>query len=71
MLPAPLALSLSAANGAEITLHGASQFDETHVFNRTMQKFADLTAQYYDGPVKFVMHKNQEIGLERKTTSPT
>ena len=59
-----VALGATAA-AAEITLHGASQFDETHVFNRTMQKFADLATQYYGGPVKFVMHKNQEIGLEK------
>ena len=58
-------LSATGATAAPITLHGASQFDETHVFNRTMQKFADLTVQYYGQPVNFVMHKNQEIGLEK------
>ena len=58
-------LSATSVTAATITLHGASQFDETHVFNRTMQKFADLTVQYYGQPVNFVMHKNQEIGLEK------
>ena len=50
-----------------ITLHGASQFDETHAFTRLMRKFEALTKLYYTGPdkIEFVMHLNSELGLEK------
>ena len=51
---------------APITLNGASQFNEEHVFTRTMQRFADLVKQYYGRPVNFVMHLNSSLGLEKQ-----
>lgn len=48
-----------------ITLHGAVQFSDDHVFTRTLVKFADLTKKYYGKPVEFVLHRNSELGLEK------
>ena len=50
---------------AQITLHGASQFNDDHAFTKAMAKFADLTQQYWGKPIKFVLHKNSELGLEK------
>lgn len=59
------AAAMSAAN-AEITLIGASQFDENHAFTKTMRKFEELVkACYTDEPVVFEMHLNSELGLEK------
>jgi TRAP-type C4-dicarboxylate transport system substrate-binding protein len=51
---------------APITLNGASQFNDEHVFNRTMKRFQDLVVQYYGRPVNFVMHNNSSLGLEKQ-----
>src|SRR3954466_11820525 len=50
---------------AQITLHGASQFNDDHAFTKAMAKFADLTQQYWSKPINFVLHKNSELGLEK------
>ena len=50
-----------------ITLNGASQFNDDHVFNRTMTRFEELVKQYYTAqPVNFIMHKNSSLGLEKQ-----
>jgi len=60
------ALVLPAPAGAQtITLKGASQFDDSHSFNQTMLKFAELVQKYYGKPVNFVLHRNRELGLEK------
>ena len=62
------ALGLAEPAAAEtITLHGASQFDESHTFTRTLRKFEALTRAYYTGEheLEFVMHLNSELGLEK------
>ena len=65
-LAAGLALALGAAQAADpITLHGATQFDDNHAFNRTLLKFQELVAANYDGPIEFVLHRNSELGLEK------
>ena len=51
---------------APVTLNGASQFPDEHVFNRTMKRFQDLVLQYYGRPVNFVMHNNSSLGLEKQ-----
>lgn len=51
---------------APITLNGASQFPDEHVFNRTMKRFEELVKQYYGRPVNFVMHGNSALGLEKQ-----
>ena len=61
------AMSIGAAQSADITLHGASQFDENHPFTRLMRKFEQLVPLYNSGTetVEFVMHLNSELGLEK------
>ncbi len=49
----------------EITLRGASMFDENHAFTKTMRKFAELVDEYYDGDVKFDLRLNGELGVEK------
>src|SRR5215510_5133564 len=51
---------------APITLNGAVQFNDDHVFNRALVKFEELTKQYYGKPVNFVLHKNSALGLEKQ-----
>lgn len=60
-------MAASAAEAADITLHGASQFDESHPFTRLMRKFEQLTDLYNTSgkSVSFVMHLNSELGLEK------
>jgi len=60
-----LALSSSAYAQQAITLHGAVQFADDHVFTRSLVKFQELVVQYYGKPVNFVLHKNSELGLEK------
>lgn len=48
-----------------ITLTGASQFDEKHAFTRTLRKFEQLVKKYYGKPIKFELHLNSELGLEK------
>ncbi len=48
-----------------ITLHGAVQFNDEHAFNKTLLKFDELVNKYYGKPVKFVLHRNSELGLEK------
>jgi TRAP-type transport system periplasmic protein len=48
-----------------VTLVGASQFGEAHVYTRTLRKFESLVREYYAGPVKLEMYLNSELGLEK------
>lgn len=63
-------LALSVISGGavarEITLHGASQFDDNHAFNKTLLKFEELTKACYGKPIEFVLHRNSELGLEKE-----
>ena len=58
-------LGSSAPRAEDITLHGATQFDDNHAFNRTLLKFQELVEQYYGKPIEFVLHRNRELGLEK------
>jgi TRAP-type C4-dicarboxylate transport system substrate-binding protein len=59
-------VAICAPSGAQtITLHGAVQFNDEHVFNRALHKFEELTRKYYGKPVNFVLHRNSELGLEK------
>ena len=49
----------------EVTLRGASMFDDKHAFTKTMVKFGELVDQYYDGDVKFDLRLNGELGVEK------
>ena len=48
-----------------IVLKGASQFDESHAFTRTLRKFEALVVEYYGKPVTFELYLNSELGLEK------
>jgi TRAP-type transport system periplasmic protein len=51
---------------AQITLQGASQFNDDHAFTKAMVKFEELVKQYYGKPVNFTLHKNSSLGLEKQ-----
>ena len=65
MLAALQPASVRPASAQEITLHGASQFNDEHTFTRTLARFGELVNKYYGKPVNFVLHKNSELGLEK------
>lgn len=48
-----------------IELKGASQFDDTHSYNQTMLKFEEEVKKCYAKPIKFTLHRNRELGLEK------
>ena len=56
---------MTATYAQEVTLRGASMFDEKHAFTKTMVKFAELVDKYYDGDVKFDLRLNGELGVEK------
>jgi tripartite ATP-independent transporter DctP family solute receptor len=64
LVPAFSAMQPARAQGT-ITLHGASQFNDDHAFNKAMLKFEELVKQYYGKPISFVLHRNSELGLEK------
>ena len=59
------AVSVTAAFAQDVTLRGASMFDENHAFTKTMMKFAELVDEYYDGDVEFDLRLNGELGVEK------
>ncbi|MGE0313840.1 MAG: TRAP transporter substrate-binding protein [Lautropia sp.] len=58
-------LAGTQARAADIELHGATQFNDDHAFNKALLKFQELTAACYKKPIKFVLHRNSELGLEK------
>ncbi|WP_146591624.1 TRAP transporter substrate-binding protein [Puniceibacterium confluentis] len=61
---AVVAATISAASAQDVTLRGASMFDENHAFTKTMVKFAELVDENYDGEVAFDLRLNGELGVE-------
>ena len=59
------AVSVTAAFAQDVTLRGASMFDDNHAFTKTMVKFAELVDEYYDGDVEFDLRLNGELGVEK------
>ena len=49
---------------ADVTLRGASMFDENHSFTKTLREFERLVAEKYDGDVEFDLRLNGELGVE-------
>src|SRR6476659_11447518 len=62
LVSAGLALPAQAQN---ITLHGASQFNDDHAFTKALVKFEELVQKYSGKKINFVLHKNSELGLEK------
>ena len=60
-----LAFSVPASAQQVITLHGASQFNDDHAFNKSLLKFEELVKKYYAKPINFVLHRNSVLGLEK------
>src|SRR3954452_4452151 len=59
------ALSLGA-NAQDVTMHGAVQFPEEHVFTRALVRFQELVDKYSGKKTNWVLHKNSELGLEKQ-----
>ena len=51
---------------AQLTLHGAVQFPDEHVFTRALVRFQELTEKYSGQKINWVLHKNSELGLEKQ-----
>jgi tripartite ATP-independent transporter DctP family solute receptor len=54
------------ANAQDLTLHGAVQFPDEHVFTRALVRFQELTSKYSGKKITWVLHKNSELGLEKQ-----
>ncbi|HWA38389.1 MAG TPA: TRAP transporter substrate-binding protein [Burkholderiales bacterium] len=63
---AVLGLILSGNAGAQMTLHGASQFNDDHAFTKALVRFQELVDKYSGKKTTWVLHKNSELGLEKQ-----
>ena len=58
-------ISATTVNAADLTLRGASLFDEEHAYTKTLREFERLVGEAYKGgEIKFEMHLNGELGDE-------
>ena len=60
-----LAIAVAFPAAAETTLVGAVQFDDSHAFTKALAKFAEEAESCSGGSLKFDLHKNSELGLEK------
>lgn len=58
-----VAMVLPAA-AADITLRGASLFDESHAYTKTLMKFGELVNEYSGQEIEFDLRLNSELGIE-------
>jgi tripartite ATP-independent transporter DctP family solute receptor len=63
---AAFAALFSVNASAQLTLHGAVQFPDEHVFTRALVRFQELTDKYSGQKMNWVLHKNSELGLEKQ-----
>ncbi|PRY26545.1 tripartite ATP-independent transporter DctP family solute receptor [Aliiruegeria haliotis] len=64
---AALAVSVTAtlpAAAADMTLRGASLFDENHAYTKTLMKFGELVNEYSGQDIEFDLRLNSELGIE-------
>ena len=61
-----VAFAHSARAESAVAIRGASQYGESHVVTRTLERFAELIRQYYGKPVELTLHKDASRGLERQ-----
>ncbi|PLW77228.1 TRAP transporter substrate-binding protein [Cohaesibacter celericrescens] len=59
-----LVISATATQAADMTLRGASLFDESHAYTKTLMKFGELVNKYADTEVTFDLRLNSELGIE-------
>ncbi|MEO1194569.1 MAG: TRAP transporter substrate-binding protein [Pseudomonadota bacterium] len=64
MVAAAALLSTVSVASADVTLRGASMFDEEHSFTKTLREFERLVAEKYSGEVEFDLRLNGELGVE-------
>ena len=60
------ALIAAPAAAQQVTMHGAVQFPDEHVFTRTLVRFQELVDKYSGKKTNWVLHKNSELGLEKQ-----
>lgn len=60
-----LAVAAVMPASAETTLVGAVQFDDNHAFTKALRKFAEEAESCSGGSLKFDLHLNSELGLEK------
>ena len=60
-----LAGLLAVPSMAETTLTGAVQFNEDHAFTKALRKFEQEASACSNGSLKFDLHMNSELGLEK------
>jgi len=61
---AVVVLASTTAQADDITLRGASMFDEEHAFTKTLRYFEERVDANYDGDVSFDLRLNGELGVE-------
>ena len=54
----------SGANAADMTLRGASLFDNEHAYSKTLIKFGELVNAASDTDITFDLRGNSELGIE-------
>lgn len=64
-LTAAMGMAAVSAHADEVTLVGAVQFDENHAFTKGLRKFEELASECSGGSLKFDLHLNSELGLEK------
>ena len=55
---------MNSASAADLTLRGASLFDNEHAYSKTLIKFAELVNEQADEKVTFDLRGNSELGIE-------
>ena len=67
-LAGALAIAVASALPAasqDVTLRGASMFDDNHAFTKTMVRFAELVEEKAPGAATFDLRLNGELGVEK------
>ena len=59
-----LSLTVTSAHAADLTLRGASLFDNEHAYSKTLIRFGELVNEYYGKDVTFDLRGNSELGIE-------
>jgi len=54
----------STVNAADLTLRGASLFDNDHAYSKTLIRFGELVNKYSGEDVEFDLRGNSELGIE-------
>jgi len=66
VLFAALGIFFSVTANAQLTMHGASQFNDDHAFTKALTRFQELVDKYSGKKTTWVLHKNSELGLEKQ-----